>query len=139
MQWAFVEREINCELAWLKTKSRNKHVRVNFQAKFSKRCALWIQMADPIYSQKRERYFVNLIASKAITLKAERDEIAHGTFMGSGDTLQFAKFREGQLIDLPDKPATAADIEDLANRISLIGEVMMRPQAGLDRRYRKRP
>ena len=138
MQWAFIEREINSEIAWLLKRSKNKGQKVNFQAKFSRRVTAWLTLAKRVYRDPIDIQAINRIAGQAVKIKDERDDIAHGTFVGKGPKLMFQVYREGKLIHIPDTFSTAAEIEDLACRISEIGADLMRHQDALDTRFRKR-
>jgi hypothetical protein len=139
MQWAYIEREINSEIAWLLSRSENRGRKISFQKPFPKRVADWLVLAKRVYKRPDEIKAINLISGRAIALKAERDDLAHGTFAASGRKLIFMKFREGKIIAIPDKFGSAAEIEDLASEISSVGHVLLNHLAVLDRRYRKRP
>jgi len=139
MQWAYIEREINSEIAWLLSRSENRGRKVSFQKAFSKRVADWLTLAKRVYKRPAEIAAIDSIAGKAIALKADRDDLAHGTFVLQGRKHIFLKFRDGKLIAIPDKFGTAADIEQLAHNVASVGHALLNYQTVLDRRYRKRP
>lgn len=137
VQWAFLESEINRELAWLRKRSEHKKKRVNFQARFSNRANRWLELANRSY-RKHPSFVkaVERIGRQAINIKRERDELAHGNFASSGT---FFKLREGKTIDVSDTMGAQPYLEDLACRISDINAALFRHQIALQKRFRKLP
>ena len=139
LTWAYIEREVNSEIAWLLSRSENRGRKVSFQKPFPKRVADWLTLAKRVYKRQDEIAAINKISGRVIALKSDRDDLAHGTFALQGRKHIFLKFCEGRLIAIPDKFGSAADIEQLARDISVVGHALLKHQAVLDRRYRKRP
>jgi hypothetical protein len=138
-QWAFLESEIDTELSWLLSRARHKRESINFRARFSTRAAHWIRLATPVLKRADEMRDVNRIAGRAVTIKAERDFLAHGRYVGGPDRVLLLVMRAGGITDTIDHLGTADEINDLAFRISAINKEMWELRAKLDKRYRKRP
>jgi hypothetical protein len=132
LQWAHIERELTQEVLILLTRPLHAGELVNFQSRFSTRANRWTDLATPIYTRHpNDMKTIRRIASDAVTIKIERDDIAHGTWAG-GD---FFKFKNGRLVDMPDKLRNAEEIEDLACRISEIGAALLDFQIELNSLY----
>ena len=113
LQWAYLEGEIVHELFWLYGRSEHKKKeRPKRSAKFSVKANLWQQLAQRSYKKYPGLIqSVERISGQAITIKKERDVLAHGTISG-GD---FFKHRQGRLIDISDTIGTPQHLEDLAD------------------------
>ncbi len=135
VQWAFLEGEINSEIAGLLSRSEHRGKSVNFQSRFSARANEWIKLARRSYKKHPSRIkAVERIIGHANNIKPERDDIVHGGLAGSG---LFFKLRNGRTMDISDFIGEAPHIEDLACRISTINAEIFRHQQQLRKHYRK--
>ena len=136
-QWAFLESDINSEIKWLLGRSEHRGKRVNFQSRFSIRATKWGDLAKRTY-RKHPKLFraVQRIGGQATAIKGERDDIAHGRVLGSGD---FLRIREGKLIEILNAAGQPSHIEDLACRISAINAALFKHRSAVEKCFRKRP
>ena len=135
LQWAHLESEIVHELFWLYARSEHKKKkRPEWNAKFSVKASRWVQLARRSYKKHSDLIqSAKRISGQAITIKKERDVLAHGTISGGG----FFKHRQGRLIDVSDAIGTPRHLEGLACRIAKISADLMRHHVKLQKRFRK--
>src|SRR5207248_5127383 len=55
VQWAFLESDINREIAWLLQRDEHKGERINWRAKFTVRINHWFKLARESYKRHPER------------------------------------------------------------------------------------
>ena len=138
-QWAYIEREINTELQWLLKRRPNRKEKINFQARFSRRVADWVRLASAVCTKRAdEMTTIHSIAGQAVTIKKERDDLAHATFGRTGTKFHYMKFHEGKIIRMDEQFRSAREIEQLACRISEIGSAILHLQIMINKRYRDR-
>ena len=137
IQWAFLESEIDREIAWLLSRSEHRRRHVNFRARFSIRANRWIELARRSYKKHPKRVkAVERIIGHAHNIKPERDDLVHGGLSGSGS---FFKIQAGHVIEISHTVGQAPNIEDLACRISDISVELLKHHVELQKHFRRSP
>ena len=134
VQWAFLESEIDKEIAWLLSRSEHRRRCINWRSRFSTRTNIWLELVQRSYKKHPERIkAVCRIIGRANKIKRERDDLAHGNFSSSGT---FFKIRDKKVDRSPDmgKPP---HIQDLACRISEISVELYQHHVALRKHYRR--
>jgi hypothetical protein len=75
---------------------------------------------------------VERIGNRAMTIKGERDQIAHGQFGSSG---LFLQPRGGKTVQVSDRIGTPEHLEDLACRISDISAVLFNHRSQVEQLF----
>src|SRR5262245_18445323 len=84
-QWAYLEAQVDEELAWMRKRPECAHIeRPRSRTTFSKRVEAWRQMCLVVFADRASNSDANFIAGKACWLKTQWDQIAHGLWGSRG-------------------------------------------------------
>ena len=137
LQWAYLEGEIVREIAWLLSRSEHKRRKVNLQTTdrtFAKKMARWRILSHRSYKTHPSLIkAVDRIQARAVAIKKERDDLAHGTMTAN----MFFKQKLGKIINISEVQSDPEYLEDLACRISKISEDLFKHQFALQKHFRK--
>jgi len=92
--WAFVEREIKGEIAWLDQRV-NERKTIDFEKSFGALATKWGELAAKAALPRKAIIAINRIAGQSAKTKLRRDNLAHGTFLGSAEGPIYLKTKGG--------------------------------------------
>ena len=82
---------------------------------------------------------VDRIAGRSVKLKDRRDNLAHGTFLGSPESPIYVKTKGGRVVELEDAAADLAGLRCLACQIGTTAADLLWVQASLNQLFDGRP
>jgi len=136
--WAFVEREIKGEIAWLDQRV-NEPKTIDFEKSFGALATKWGELAAKAALPRKAIIAINRIAGQSAKTKLRRDNLAHGTFLGSAEGPIYVKTKGGRIVALNEAPADLGEMRSLASEIGNIAADLLRLQAALGRLFDDRP